>query len=81
MNHGAEGNSQNSCKNKGYKMSALQKLESLAGRIFYWGQRSDAGTPDCGETASDSEATAAWNEQSEWTSEQALQGVFPPYFY
>ncbi|XP_062826586.1 cAMP-dependent protein kinase catalytic subunit alpha [Anolis carolinensis] len=62
MNHGAEVNSRNSSKNKGCKMSALQKLENLAGRIFYWGPRSDAGAPDCGDTASESEHTAAWNE-------------------
>lgn len=57
-------------------MSALQKLESLAGRIFYWGQRSDAGTPDCGEAALDSETTAAWNEQSEWTNEHVFSSLY-----
>lgn len=74
MSHGAEVNSQNSSKDKGCKMSALQKLESLAGRIFYWGPRSDAGAPNVGEAAYESEHTAAWNEQSELTREHGFQG-------
>lgn len=72
MNHGAEVTSQNSSKNKGCKMSALQKLESLAGRLFYWGPRSDAGTPDGREVVCESEHTVAWNEQSELTTKQCF---------
>ncbi|TFJ95974.1 protein kinase, cAMP-dependent, catalytic, alpha [Platysternon megacephalum] len=44
-------------------MSPLQKLESLAGRIFYWGPRSEAGALAGSETAHVSEHAAAWNEQ------------------
>lgn len=73
MNHGAEVTCQIPSKSKGCKMSALQKLESLAGRLFYWGPRSDAGTPDCGEVVYESEHTAAWNEQSELTTKQCFE--------
>lgn len=65
MSHGAEMICPNPSRNKGAKMSPLQKLESLAGRIFYWGPRSEAGAPAGSEMAHVSEHTAAWNEQSE----------------
>lgn len=68
MSYGAEINSQDSNKNNGCKMSALQKLENLAGRIFYWGPWSDAGAPSSGEAVFESEHTAAWNKQSELTN-------------
>ncbi|CAM4681303.1 unnamed protein product, partial [Caretta caretta] len=51
MSHGAEMTCPNPSRHKGAKMSLLQKLESLAGRIFYWGSRSEAGAPASSKTA------------------------------
>ncbi|CAM4606236.1 cAMP-dependent protein kinase catalytic subunit alpha-like isoform X1 [Lepidochelys kempii] len=51
MSHGAEMTCPNPSRHKGAKMSLLQKLETLAGRIFYWGSWSEAGAPASSKTA------------------------------